>query len=349
MKAEVKAKGKRQKAKVKRMRASLPLTLLRSEQRDLRLPSRMRVALSSVFTFYFCLLPFCFCLLAVTASAQKRPKPALKQSDARKVIAATEGFGLRTGAVKILEIGPAGSSPVSVSADVTEAVRLAWVEDERAPQTGGVFIRKRWRAVEFRTGDRAWEEFDSLAEAAGAERVAAARRAVEELVTEFDARVRESKGKTLEPLTRGPLTIKQLSAMGSSAVAEVVISTTFRLTKDARGRWQVSEVLFGDEWVGDLSSLWQKVNARKSALAHSELSTLRDALEAFRAERGFYVVAKDSVVLSDHLNPRYLKHVIRLDPWHNPYRYEGADASYTLASDGPDGKPNTSDDVTLAR
>jgi hypothetical protein len=290
------------------------------------------------------------CLLSpFAAHAQKKPKPALKQSDARKVIAATEGFGLRTGAVKILEIGPAGSSPVSVSANVTEAVRLAWVEDERVAQTSDILKTKRWRAVEFRTGDRAWEEFDSLAEAAGAERVESARRAVEELVTEFDARVRESKGKKVEPLTRGPLTIKQLSAMSSSAVAEVVISTTFHLSKDARGRWQVSEVLLGGETIGDLPSLWRKVNERKSALARSELSTLRDALEAFRAERGFYVVAKDSVVLSDHLSPRYLKHVIRLDPWHNPYRYEGASAFYTLASDGPDGKPNTSDDVTLAR
>lgn len=289
------------------------------------------------------------CLPAGTARAQKRPKPALKQGDARKVIAATRGFNLRTGAVKILEIGPAGSSPVSVTAEVTEALRLAWVEDESVPQTGGVFIQKRWRAVEFRTGDRAWEEFDSLADAAGAERVEAARRAIEELVTEFEARLRESKGKAVKPLTRGPLTIKQLSSMSSSAVAEVVVTATFHLSKDARGRWLVSEVVFGDDTVGNLDTLWQNADARKAALARTELATLRDALEAFRAERGFYVVAKDSVVLLDHLNPRYLKRVVRIDPWHNPYRYEGTQASYTLASDGPDGKPNTADDVTLAR
>jgi hypothetical protein len=294
-------------------------------------------------------LLFAFSLLPFHAYAQKRPKPALKQSEARRVIAATEGLNLRTGAVKILEIGPAGSTPVSVSAEVTEAFGLAWVEDERAPQTGGVFKAKRWRAVEFRTGDRAWDEFDSVSDAAGAERVEAGRRAIEELVTEFDARVRESKGKTVEPLTRGPLTIKQLSAMGSSAVAEVVVAATFRLSKDARGRWRVSEVIFGDETVGDLASIRQKADAHKASLARTDLSTLRAALEAFRTERGFYVVAKDSVVLLDHLTPRYLKRVIRIDPWHNPYRYEGSTASYTLASDGPDGKPNTSDDVTLAR
>lgn len=325
----MKAKVKRQKVKVKTER-----------QRGSHPRRSVRAALFFILTF---------CLLAVPAGAQKRPKPALKQSDARKAIAATQGFGLRTGAVKILEIGPAGSSPVSVTAEVTEALRLAWVEDEGAPQTGGVFKTKRWRAVEFRTGDRAWEEFDALADAAGAGRVEAARRAVEELVTEFDARARESKGKAVEPLTRGPLKIKQLSAMSSSAVAEVVVNATFRLSKDARGRWAVSEVVFGDEAVGQLDSLWQSVNARKAALARAQLSTLRDALEAFRAERGFYVVAKDSVVLLDQLNPRYLKRVIRIDPWRNPYRYEGTTASYTLASDGPDGKPDTADDVTLAR
>ena len=331
----MKAEGRRQKAEG-------------SSEDGRRRGSRHRSKAKTTLSLLFCLLPTAFCLLASPAFAQKKPKPALKQGDARKVIAATPGFGLRTGAVKILEIGPAGSSPVSVSAQVTEALRLAWVEDESVPQTGGVFKAKRWRAVEFRTGDRAWEEFDSLSDAAGAERVEAARRAVEELVTEFDARVRESKGKKVEPLTRGPLTIKQLSGMSSSAVAEVVVAATFRLSKDARGRWLVSEVVLGDETLSGLDSLWQRVNARKAALARTDLTRLRDALEAFRAERGFYVVAKDSVVLLDHLSPRYLKHVIRIDPWHNPYRYEGTDAAYTLASDGPDGKPNTADDVTLA-
>src|ERR1051325_1245950 len=241
------------KAEVKRQKAKVKTDVRRGSH-----PRRsMKAALVSVLTF--CLLPFALCLLSFDAFAQKKPKPALKQSEARRLIAATRGFNLKTGAIKILDIGPAGSEPVSVSAEVTEAVRLDWVEDERVRQTSDLLKTKRWRAVEFRTGDRAWEEFDSVAEAAGAERVEAARRAVEEVVTEFEARVREAKGKSVEPLTRGPLTIKQLSSMGSSAVAEVVVSTTFHLTKDARGRLRVSEVVFGDEVIGDLDALWQRV------------------------------------------------------------------------------------------
>lgn len=293
-----------------------------------------------------------FCLFVVEASAQKRPKPALKESDARRAIAETQGFVLRTSAVKIKEVSPVGASPVRVSAGVTIAFRLVRVEDERMAQTGGIFKIKRWRAVEFRTGDRTWEEFDLVADGAGSERVEAARRALEELVTEFEEQLikqqksEAEKAATPEPLTRGPLTIKQLSPMGASAVAEVEVNADFNLVRDARGKWRVTNVEVGGESFGDFEAFWRTANTRKAARAQRDLAEMREALEAFRRERGFYVVAEDSIVLQDHLSPRYARRIIRLDPWHNPYRYAGTQASYTLASDGPDGKPDTADDVT---
>jgi len=358
MKATLKAKVKRQKAKEKSGRHGPRLALF--------------------------LLPFAFLLLPyVLAQAQKKPRPALKKGEAKRVVAATPGFKLKNSAVKVKEVSAAGATPVSVVAEVTEALRFARVEDESAPQTTGVFKQKRWRAVEFRTGDRSWEEFDFLAAPLGAERLEAARHALEELVTEFEAQQNankgkddgenegkqdgdakgkdeskregkgknknKSKGKSGEPLTRGPLTIKQLNALVSSAVAEVVVEATFRLAKDASGKWRVSEVSVADESSGDLAALWQSVDAQKAARARADLEVVRVALEAFRSERGFYVAAEDSAVLMDHLSPRYIKQIIRLDPWHNPYRYAGTTAGYTLASDGADGKPGTADDVTLSR
>ena len=80
----------------------------------------------------FVVVAFACCLFAVEASAQKRPKPALKESDARRVVAEAPGFALRKGAVKVKEVSPAGASPVTVSAGVTIAFRLVRVEDERA-------------------------------------------------------------------------------------------------------------------------------------------------------------------------------------------------------------------------
>lgn len=336
--------------------------------RPLSLLTRGRVSLSFVFVLS---------VFVVVGSAQKRPKPALKESDARRAVAEAPGFALRTSAVKVREIGPAGSMPVNVTAGVTVAFRLVRVEDERVPQTGGAFKVKRWRAAEFRTGDRSWEEFDLVADSVGVERLEAARRALEALVTEFEAqqlaaaradavvvvpaisvegdgkdknRVKKKDGaetKAAEPLTRGPLTIKQLSLMGSSAVAEVEVAANFILSKDARGKWRATSLEVGGETVRDFEALWRKVNERKVGRAREDLVEMREALEAFRRERGFYVVGEDSVVLLDHLSPRYAKRIIRLDPWHNPYRYAGTQASYTLASDGPDGKRHTADDVTL--
>ena len=333
------------------------------------------------------IIALALCALAGGADAQKKPKPALKESEARRAIAEAPGFALRTGAVKVRSVSPAGTSPVVVEADVTGAVRLEWVEDERVPQTGGVFKQKRWRAVEFRTGDRAWEEFELVSTPAFASRLEAARLALEELVTEFAAQQAASvakeeaasanlvtvptqaeaeggkkdkkkkdaekkkaeEAKKVEPLTRGALTVKQLSPMGSSVVAEVTVAATFSLTRDARGRWRVAEVSAGGESSGDLAALWLAADARKAERARADLAALGEALEAFRRERGFYVVARDSVVLLDHLSPRYTQRIIRLDPWHNPYRYEGNTASYTLASDGPDGKPGTADDITHSK
>ncbi|HLM54931.1 MAG TPA: type II secretion system protein GspG, partial [Pyrinomonadaceae bacterium] len=201
-----------------------------------------------------------------------------------------------------------------------------------------------------------------LAAPLGAERVEAARRALEELATEFEARQArrqkdekkdeegdEKEAEGDEPLTRGPLSMKQLSPMGSSAVAEVTVEATFRLARDARGKWRVSEVLIGGESLGDSAAALRSVDAQKAERARAEMRDAAAALESFRRERGFYVVAEDATALMDHLSPRHIKSIVRIDPWHRPYRYAGTREQYTLSSDGPDGKPGTPDDVTHAR
>jgi hypothetical protein len=53
--------------------------------------------------------------------------------------------------------------------------------------------------------------------------------------------------------------------------------------------------------------------------------------------------------LIDHLNPRFLPRIIRVDPWHQPYEYEGTRTSFVLRSAGADAKPNTADDVVVSR
>lgn len=285
--------------------------------------------------------------------AQKKPKKALGDGDARRAIATTEGFTLNSGSVKVKDVSVVGAVPVTVAADVTLGVRFEQVEDEREPRgLPSLLKRKRWRAVEVRTGDRSWERVDSLAAPLGAERVAALRASFEELLAEFEARQREaikSEGKpSAEPLTRGALTLKGLTPFGSSVVGEFAVAASFRLERDARKRWRVASVSVGEGQLVEVGAFWQAVNASKGERAREEMRAIREALEAYRRERGFYVVAESEVVLMDHLNPRFIARVIRIDPWGRPYRYGGTRERYVLSSDGPDGQPNTPDDVTLA-
>lgn len=141
------------------------------------------------------------------------------------------------------------------------------------------------------------------------------------------------------------VTVKEISPRGSSAVVTAQIETAFRLQRGDDGKWQVAEVRVGGDRWENVELLTRALNREKTARAEAEIQGLAAALELFRREKGFYVAAKESSVLNDHLHPRYLPRVIRYDPWHRPYEYEGNYASYLLRSNGPDGQPNTADDV----
>jgi len=89
------------------------------------------------------------------------------------------------------------------------------------------------------------------------------------------------------------------------------------------------------------------VDQVKRNVAAEELNTVAHALEVFRHDRGSFVISDKHSVLIDHLSPQYLVRIIRLDPWHNPYLYQGEREHFILRSAGPDGKPNTADDIVV--
>ncbi|HLL74737.1 MAG TPA: type II secretion system protein GspG [Pyrinomonadaceae bacterium] len=284
------------------------------------------------------------CLLLPPPAAAK-----LGKGDARKLIAALSVFELNSGAITIKEISSTDSE-ATVLASVRAAFRFARGE-------GG-----RWRAVEARVGDRQWEDFDLLAAAAGAERINAARAALDSLAAELEERARGRRRAAGEgdkdapgddaPLERGPVRVDKpaaaLSALGSSAVLEAEVEASFDFVRE-RGRWRVARARLGAETVSDFDSPARALDQAKSARARADLGALASALEAHRRERGFYVPVDTASALNDHLSPRYLPAPVRFDPWHRSYEYQGARAGYLLRSLGPDGKPNTADDVTIRK
>ena len=143
--------------------------------------------------------------------------------------------------------------------------------------------------------------------------------------------------------------IKDISSAGNSAVVVAQVETAFRLVKGDNGKWRVAEIRTGDRRWEDVEMLTKALNLEKTARARAELESIATALESFRRERGAYLESKSEAALIDGLHPRYLARIIRIDPWHKPYEYEGSRTGYVLRSNGPDEKAKTADDVAVSR
>ena len=143
--------------------------------------------------------------------------------------------------------------------------------------------------------------------------------------------------------------VKEISTMGNSATVVAQVETAFRFDKSGDGKWRIAEIRTGDRRWEDVDLLVKALNEEKTSRARAELESIATALESYRREHGFYLESKTEAALIDNLNPRYLRTVIRVDPWHQPYQYEGTRGSFVLRSSGPDEKPNTTDDVVVTK
>jgi len=143
--------------------------------------------------------------------------------------------------------------------------------------------------------------------------------------------------------------VKSVSSFGNSVVVVAQVETAFRFIKGDNDQWRVAEIRTGDRRWEDVEMLVRALNAEKTSRVRAELETIATALESYRREHGFYVESKSEATLINHLNPRYLPRIIRVDPWHQPYEYEGTRNAFVLRSPGPDGKANTSDDILITK
>jgi len=139
--------------------------------------------------------------------------------------------------------------------------------------------------------------------------------------------------------------IKEISSFGNSATVVAQVETAFRFVKGDKDKWRVAEIRTGDRRWEEVEMLVRALNAEKAQRARAELESIATALESYRREHGSYVEAKNEMALIDRLNPRYLNEIIRVDPWHKPYEYEGSRDSFVLRSAGPDEKTGTADDI----
>ena len=283
-------------------------------------------------------------LLAIAGPVSVRAD--LSQKQARKAIQTMGGWSLPGSAVR-LQIRSNSATNAEVSAEVQAVFRLRLFEGH-------------WQLREIRTAPDRWEKLEVIARAANVEVPAGECDGPSEfgrstMATELTTKRARCLVAALlgVSLPSDDVRIKEVSPFGlsvgseSTALVTALVRVDFRLGRDA-GAWRVTEFKSGTrEWVS-VTNLPAAIDAVKRSAATDDLSTIAKALGDYRRDRGYFVVSDKEAVLIDHLSPRYLARVIRVDPWHRPYQYEGQQDRYSLRSFGPDGKPNTPDDVVVA-
>lgn len=287
-----------------------------------------------------------FCGLLLTLGAIEA-RADISRKNARKVIQTMLGWSLPGDAVRIQSIRSSGAESAEVSAEIQTVFRLRLSEGH-------------WELREIRTAPDRWEQLEVIARAVGAELPSGECDAPSEFAgSKSGTELTTKRARCLVAslfgiaLPSDDVRIKEILpfvlSIGSesSALVEAFVRADFRLVRDAKV-WRVAEFKSGNrDWV-NVSGLAAAIDQVKRTAATEELSTIARALGDFRRERGSFVVSESESVLIDHLSPRYLTRVIRVDPWHRPYKYEGQPDHYSLRSLGPDGKPNTPDDVVVS-
>lgn len=294
--------------------------------------------------FLFSLTVVCLLTLSVPGV-----RADLNAKQARKAITRMTGFELTNGAVKVKAVSPTGPT----TAEATALVRSVFRFEKNAQ---GI-----WRVAEVRTAPDKWEAVDLLARVLNAS-------IPSDECTALDPPI---PGAVVEPTVKRarcllgsllriqmpsdavriqevtPFAIPLASQPSTTVIAWIQIDV--RLVNVGKGGWQVSELRTGNGggWIR-LEPVLASLNEAKRETARAELATIAQALEKFRSERGSYLVADKHSVAIDHLSPRYLSRVIRVDPWNQPYSYQGQRDRFTLSSNGPDRKDATADDIVVS-
>lgn len=267
---------------------------------------------------------------------------AINQKQARKLIAQIAGANLPGSSVTIKSLSENGSE-AQASVELETAFRLVQDKDNH------------WQVVEVRVAQGRWEEISILATAFNRPSPELACTSRErslsgELVAARRARCLLASLLNIE-LPSDAVRIKSVSSLGvplasPSVVVVARVQADVKFVKDEKD-WRISQVRTGKtDWV-NIEGAVAALNDAKRKRATEELGILARALEQFRSHRGFYIVSDKEHVLVDHLSPRFLGQVIRLDPWGNPYKYQGESDHFLLSSAGPDGKENTPDDIVV--
>lgn len=272
---------------------------------------------------------------------------SLSQKQARTAITKIAGMSLPSSAIRVTGVSSSSDSSGEAAAQLQLIFRVT--RDEAG----------LWRLREIRTGEARWDDIDLIAAAANINQERDSCHLKDEYQkfhSESDLTPKRARclvGSFFAvSFPSDAVRIKNISSMGlgsePSALVVALLDANFKLTRDKSG-WRVVELRTGNRGWVNVDSVPATLDSLRRAKTSEELTVIASALDAYRRERGAFVVSDKHPVLIDHLNPRYLRRVIRVDMWQRPLHYQGTQDHFTLRSFGPDGKENTPDDIVVSR
>lgn len=282
-----------------------------------------------------------FLLFVLLCGVSIHARADLSQKQARKVIQTMGGWSLPSDSVRIRSVNSSAEG-AEVSAEIEAVFRLRLFEGH-------------WQLQEIRVAPDRWEQLRVIARAVNVATPVVECDTPAQMATKLTTRLARCMVAALFGVTlpSDDVRIKEISPFGlsigkeSAALVTALVRADFRLSQDANA-WRVTAFKSGTRDWFNVSTLQLAIDQIKRSAANDELSVIAKALSDYRRDRGSFVVADKESVLIDHLSPRYLTRVIRVDPWHRPYQYDGQQDHYSLRSLGPDGKPNTPDDIVVS-
>ncbi len=287
-------------------------------------------------------------LLAASLGFVTNASAQLKSSQAKNLIRRVAGSNLPSNAVQIKQIADRDSGSAEATAQIETAFRFQ--RDESG----------HWEVRDVRVAPDAWEDMSAIV--AGSVSVPADDCDDGEPTKGQDAgklgpkRARCLLANALSiGLPSDAIRIREISPLDlplstrPSATVVGTVQVDFRFERQNKGAWQISAFRTGNRDWARLDTVIALMDSSKREKAKMEMEALANALQNFRSKRGFYVASDKHPVLVDFLTPNFIADVVRLDPWHRPYQYQGERDRFTLSSDGPDKTPNTGDDIIFKR
>ncbi len=272
----------------------------------------------------------------------------LSSSQARNLITKIAGMDLPSSSVRIKQVSESSENTAEVTAEIKTVFRF------EKDSTG------QWRVREVRTGQDRWVSLSLIAnalntkipvdECSAPDPPRRGSAATDPSVKRSRCLLASLLGVTLpSDLVRIQSVSEFVIPVASqpSAVVLALLTIDARMVNAGKGGWQVAEIRAGSSWI-KTEGLAASIDRERGELARGELAWMAEGLEKFRRDRGFYVVSDSQAAVMDHLTPRYLPRVIRVDPWQRAYKYQGERDRFVLRSAGADGKDGTGDDIELA-